>query len=35
MKIQLDTGAKMPKLEEVGSLVTTDRGSNGFGSSGR
>ena len=25
----------IPELEEVGSLVTTDRGSNGFGSSGR
>ena len=25
----------IPELEEVGSLVTNDRGSNGFGSSGR
>lgn len=25
----------IPELEEVESLVTTDRGSNGFGSSGR
>lgn len=36
MKIVLDVGAKMPaRLELVDSLEDTDRGSNGFGSSGR
>ena len=35
MKIMLDEGAIMPHLELVDSLEETDRGDNGFGSTGR
>lgn len=35
MKIKLDPGAYEPELELVSSLEETERGDNGFGSTGR